>query len=248
MSTPAPLPPYQLDPKLPVADEQSFLQFVIGRYDSYFDGVHNKANFWLAFNTFALGGLIAGYKDFVAPLCVNSYVRALDAELVLFLLVNLASTFFIMLASLPYLKRDATPPLTSAVYFLDVAAHSRAAWHQHMDTATMESLRIDQREQAHELAIGLVRKYRLLYWAGALLLAQVFIVFALCITYALHPACPPNPPPSAHSSRTMPAALAALSNAATTTRPTATASPAVAPAPRILPKRSTKLPTKPAPR
>lgn len=173
-----------------VHEEQAFLQFIIGRFDGFFDSVHNKANFWLAFNTFSLGGLIAGYKDFVAPLCSSNYVRALDAELVMFLLANLTSTVFILLASLPYLKRRETPPLKSAVFFVDVATRNRDEWHQHLDAATLASLRIDQREQAHELAIGLGRKYHHLNWGGGFLLAQVFIILGLFGTYMCHPACP----------------------------------------------------------
>ena len=178
---------------MPLEEEQPFLQFIIGRFDGFFDSVHNKANFWLAFNTFSLGGLIAAYKDFVAPLCSSGYVRLLDWELFMFLLANLTSTVFIVLASLPYLKRRDNPPVSSAVFFVDVAARSRDDWHRHLDAATLATLRIDQREQAHELAIGLVRKYTRLNWGGGFLLGQVVMVFALCITYALLPACPKAP-------------------------------------------------------
>lgn len=190
---PPPPAPYTPQPTLTIEEEAPFLQFIIGRFDGFFDSIHNKANFWLAFNTFSLGGLIAGYKDFVAPLCNSIAVRLLDGELFLFLLANLTSTVFIVLASLPYLKRRESPPLPSAVFFVDVAASTRDDWHRHLDVATLESLRIDQREQAHELAIGLARKYERLNWGGIFLLVQVAIVFFLCITYALKPACPSGP-------------------------------------------------------
>ena len=37
------------------------LQFIINRYDHYYDSVNNKGQFYLGFNTFLIGGLAGVY-------------------------------------------------------------------------------------------------------------------------------------------------------------------------------------------
>ena len=217
-----------VQPGLGLEAEQSFLQFVVARYDGFFDSVHNKANFWLAFNTFALGGIIAGYKDFVVALCAGLGQRLLDGEMLLFVALNLSSTLFILAASMPYLKRKDSPVLPSVVFFVDVAESPRAAWHANLNKLTPTDVLRDHREQTHELAIGLSRKYRCLYRGGALLMGQVVVLGMLITTYVLTPPCPkpnniavPTPPP-------------ALSHPAT---PATTAIPAPQPAPGPAPAK-----------
>jgi hypothetical protein len=188
-----------VEPTLGIEVEQTFLQFVIGRYDGFFDSVHNKANFWLAFNTFALGGIIAGYKDFVTPLCAGPGQWWLDFEMMLFIALNLTSTIFILAASMPYLKRKDSPVLNSD-------------WHANLNKLTPEDVLRDHREQAHELAIGLARKYRRLHRGGWLLMGQVAILGVLFATYILTPPCPKPagaPAPSASARPLAPAAAPA---------------------------------------
>ena len=200
MATPSPSPvpgsnaplavSLAVKPTLGMEVEQTFLQFVMGRYDGFFDSVHNKANFWLAFNTFALGGIIAGYKDFVTPLGAGVGQRLLDGEMILFIALNLTSTIFILAASMPYLKRKDSPVLNSVVFFVDVAKTTRADWHANLNKLTPEDVLRDHREQAHELAIGLARKYRRLHRGGGLLMGQVAVLGVLFATYILTPPCP----------------------------------------------------------
>ena len=179
-------------PVLDHNDELPLLQFAIGRYDHYFDSVNNKANFWLAFNTFSLGAVVAAYKDLVTPLGSCPAVAWLDVGMVGFIFLNLISTGLILFASLPYLKISAAPRPASYLYFADVAAREMPDWHQHLDAATEKDHRTDHRTQAHELATGLNGKYRLLRWAGGLMLAQV-AVLAVLITVFVGKRCPELP-------------------------------------------------------
>lgn len=40
------------------------LQFIIQRFDQYFDAINNKGSFYIGLNTFILTGLSAGYFAF----------------------------------------------------------------------------------------------------------------------------------------------------------------------------------------
>ena len=151
-----------------------FSKFVIGRYDHYFDSVNNKANFWLAFNTFSMGVAVTLYstaKD-VVPAQVSDWF---GWGLVLFLIVSVASSFLILQASWPRLnkRKQAASSTRSLLYFDDVAAVDISDYRDALKRADEQALELDCATQIHQLANGLSRKYQRLSIAGRLMAVQL---------------------------------------------------------------------------
>lgn len=195
-------------PCLGAAEQIELLQFSIGRYDHYFDAVNNKANFWLAFDSFALGAMVVAYKDFVQPLApvfpVPSIALLLDVEMGFFIALSLLSIGLILSASFPFnrparkprkpprskkgVKASAVPsllppPPLSSLYYDHVAIRTIDEFSQHLSQLQINALAHDYHQQAHQLAQGLASKYRRLRQAGWVLYAQLAVLASLFFTF-----------------------------------------------------------------
>ena len=163
------------------SEKIEFAKFVIGRYDHYYDSVNNKANFWLAFNSFAIGVVLTTYKDVkdLVPSCVISWF---NGGLISFLVIAIVSSFLILIASWPHMTFKKRPGRggRSLIYFDDVAAFEVADYRKALDEADSQRLYKDFSGQTWHLAAGLNRKYRLLAWAGRLM-AMLLVILAYLI-------------------------------------------------------------------
>lgn len=194
----------EVEPQAPHLDAKAqieLLQFSIGRYDHYFDAVNNKANFWLAFDSFALGAMVVAYKDFVQPLYpllpVPNVAFWLDTEMAVFIALSLISIALILSASFPFnrpakkLQKKkkqvaAVPELSlSLLYYDHVAIRSIEAFSTDLKTVPLSQLAHDYHGQAHHLSQGLAGKYRRLRQAGWVLFAQLGVLALLFLTFFL---------------------------------------------------------------
>lgn len=163
-----------------------FGKFVIGRYDHYFDSVNNKANFWLAFNTFIIGVVLTTYKDVkdVVPCQVMGWF---NGGLICLLIMAIGASILILLASLPYLslRRKQNSPARSLMYFGDVATQELAVYKNLLDQSDSQDMANDFSRQTRELAIGLNRKYRLLNRAGNLMILLLTNLLYLIVIFII---------------------------------------------------------------
>jgi hypothetical protein len=188
---------------LDVKAQIELLQFSIGRYDHYFDSVNNKANFWLAFDSFVLGAVVVAYKDFVQPLYslkpVSKAACWLDIEMGVFVLLSLLSIGLILLASYPFTRPPKKLPVSSAateapaptdpplssLYYDHVAIRTIEEFSAHLSQLPLAQLAHDYHRQAHQLSQGLSAKYRRLRQAGWVLFAQLGVLALLFLTFLI---------------------------------------------------------------
>lgn len=158
-----------------------FSQFVIGRYDHYYDSVNNKANFWLAFNSFLIGAVVTTYKDVADMMknvsCLNTY----KTVALLFIVVTTVSIIFIVLGSLPHTSSGGR----SIIFFGDVAEIQKATYLNKVTQIDKPSLSNDYNEQVHELAKGLKKKYWYLKWSGRLMLVELGLFIVLIVMFSI---------------------------------------------------------------
>jgi hypothetical protein len=156
-------------------------KFIIERYDHYYDTVNNKGAFYIALNTFLLGGLFAGFIALNDTVSKPYYLWLL---LVIFAICNLLSSVITILAIHPYVDTTKRPTKKSLMFFGSVSIYQREnfvdAFRDQDDERTIK----DATTQVWFLARGLTVKFRRLKIAGYLIIAQFIILIPViyCVT------------------------------------------------------------------
>ncbi len=162
------------------------LRYAISRYDHYYDTVNNKGAFFVALDTALVGGLLLlqfeyGGKAFnMTP----GIARLLTACLTL-CLFSMATT---LLAILPYTRQGSR----SNLFFGTVATRSLAKFQEDIKKETEEEAAADLVAQAHELSVGLRRKFKLLR-AASFGLAGSFLAATMLTWLIMQNLIPPTP-------------------------------------------------------
>lgn len=152
------------------------LQFIISRYDHYYDAVNNKGQFFLGLNTFIIGGLGAAFlliKD--KPEC--SYIYYI--LFILLFILSFVSITFTLIAILPYLKSNHQKSL---VFFGSVAEFDNDQYVKTINNTSDKKSMNDFASQAHHLAVGLKKKYRWLQFAGWAIAGQFIVLVPFLFT------------------------------------------------------------------
>ena len=150
-----------------MANEHS--QFLIDRFDHYYDSVNNKGNFLLAFNTFICGTVIVSYKGIIALVSSDScswyWLNILLICLLIFALISIA---FILSAIYPYLKSGNKSPNSyhSLIFFGSISSLKEDEFINKFKSQTEDSIKEDLIRQIYQLANGLTEKYNKLKYAG----------------------------------------------------------------------------------
>lgn len=152
-------------------------QFIINRYDHYYDSVNNKGQFYLGLNTLIMGALGAAFSMLNSN---HSCTSALYILISLILIAGSASSFYTLRATLPYLKTGDGKP-SSLIFFGSVSALSQQEFLSRSATVTDEEVLKDLSVQTHQLASGLSLKFSRLKVAGVL----IAIEFALLIPFLI---------------------------------------------------------------
>lgn len=157
------------------------LKFIIGRYDHYYDSVNNKANLYLALNTFLLGGLATVYYGLGQQAGIS---RPCFILMTIMLILNVWSITVALMATKPYNNTVTDNKDGSLIYFGDVADYP-ANMHEKLFNDYNEDRQYkDLVTQTHLLAIGLKRKFKFMGTATYLLAGQILltlIIFLLII-------------------------------------------------------------------
>lgn len=151
-------------------------QFIIGRFDHYYDTVNNKGAFYIGINTFIFGGVCVGYISLYEKIGKNlSLFQWLLLAAVLVLCI--ASTILTIMAIKPYSKDNhANAYKPSLMYFGGIAKHELNYFNEKFNQQNSEDILNDTIQQMHSLSKGLTRKFRLLSWASYLLIIQYFLI------------------------------------------------------------------------
>lgn len=154
-------------------EKDTFLTFLIGRYDPYYDAVNNKGNLYLTLNTFILGGVLAGYFWINTQLTLGCEHKFL---LIALLVTNITSISFTLLAIKPYLNSGTAKGNKSISFFGDVAQTSLSEYNKALDEIS-EANRIKDKEcQCHTIAVGLRKKFKLLILTTWLIATQMLLI------------------------------------------------------------------------
>lgn len=159
-------------------EKREELKFIIGRYDHYYDSVNNKGSFYLAINTFVLGGIVA-VSDTILGKCSDSRMcLGLFVAILLMGAISLVSTLF---SIKPYLNTKRDNNSGSLIFFGDVAGCSEEQYNKLWDNLATDGYYKDLRCQAALLSKGLSSKFGKLNIATWALIAQVILITILFI-------------------------------------------------------------------
>jgi hypothetical protein len=159
-------------------------KFIIDRYDHYNDSVNNKSAFFIALNTFLLGGLFVGFVNFHRDM---EMTRSLWYLPIVFGLSSILSTILIVIASNPFLvSGNKEARRRSLIFFGSVAEYKRENYLQAFTQQDDDRLTEDTVNQAWILATGLTSKYRKLRIAGWLLIFQFLLLIPIIYYIALN--------------------------------------------------------------
>lgn len=150
------------------------IKFIIGRFDHYFDSINNKSAFYIAINTFILGGVCVGYVSLYEKLKIHLITFPLF--LLIFLLIScIVSTILTIMAMCPFSKDNfANDDSCSLMYFGGIAKHQLSFFKDKFNELDDDSIQNDALQQAHCLAKGLKRKF------GLLKVANYFLILQYC--------------------------------------------------------------------
>ena len=135
------------------------LQYIISRFDGHTNAVNTKGNVYLSLMTFLIGGTITVFYAF------NSKQHCETLAWVIFfitLAVQVTGIVFILLSLSPFLKSGTKKLDGSTFFFGDVASYTIDEYKEIFESRNIDAVYTDLVTQAHQLAIGLKRKYRLL--------------------------------------------------------------------------------------
>lgn len=155
-------------------EQIELMKFNISRYDHYYDSVNNKANFWLAFNSFAIGAVLSTYNALWA-LVPAAKQENFSYGVLIFTLLSIIASILILIASFPHLNtnRRMSQRKRSLLYFEDVSAMESDDYQTQLDKADLIRQNLDFTNQAHNLALGLRRKYTILSYVGPIMTAAL---------------------------------------------------------------------------
>ncbi len=152
-------------------------KFIIDRYDHYNDSVNNKSAFFIALNTFLLGGLFVGFVNFYRDM---EMPHTLWCLLILFGLCSILSTMLTVIASNPFLvSGNKGAKRRSLIFFGSVSEYNRENYVEAFLKQGEDRMTEDAVSQAWLLATGLTAKYRKLRVAGWLLIAQFLLLIPI---------------------------------------------------------------------
>jgi hypothetical protein len=160
--------------------EKERLKFCIERWDHYYDSVNNKSAVFLGLSTFIVGGLVASYPSVLELVNCNFFIHILMLAAIG---IGISIMIIVILASTPFLTKD----VDSLLYFGAVSCLSSEDYHKKSVLGCSEELELmDFRNQAHQLSVGLAKKFKKLKLAGMLFAIQFSLFIPLIITIILN--------------------------------------------------------------
>lgn len=146
------------------------LKFVVSRYDNFIESSQSKSNLYIALNTAIIGGIITLFLSERELTFFSIILFGLTS------LLSVVSLILTLMAINPYLKSNGSEN-KSTIFFMDVASMSYKKFRKRISSVNDDILLKDLACQAHNLAIGLKKKYFMLRIAGILIMGEFALLF-----------------------------------------------------------------------
>lgn len=159
------------------------LEFIIGRYDHYYDSVNNKGQFYLGLNTFIIGSMGAAFSMLNTS---HTCTICLYVLLAIILLIGFTSTYYTLRAILPYLKPGDESASPSLIFFGSVSKLTKEQYLTKVSSVSAGDVVTDLISQAHQLALGLSLKFGRLKIAGLLIACEFAFLIPFLILFFIN--------------------------------------------------------------
>jgi hypothetical protein len=157
------------------------LEYIIGRYDHFYDSVNNKGQFYLGLNTLILGGLGASFTMLNSSHTCTACIYVL---LLLLFTAGFASSFYTLKATLPYLTGGAKP--SSLIFFGSVSSLSQQEFVSRAAAVSEDEMKNDLTAQVYHLAHGLTLKFNRLKIAGYLIACEFILLIPFLFLFFIN--------------------------------------------------------------
>lgn len=151
-------------------------QFILGRYDQYYNNINNKGQFYLGINTLMVGAAISLLPK------ISKYC-SLDGWFYLFVILFSLCCFFAVVFTLlsihPYLKKGGLP--RSMIFFKSISELPCDEFIKKFSTQSKQEIKNDLAHQIHVLASGLTPKFKYLKYASYFLVGEFIFGFIMII-------------------------------------------------------------------
>lgn len=155
-------------------NEKERLILSVNRFDHYYDSINNKASVLLSIATLANGAYLALFNSNPTDFQTLSFSSILFGVVVILGVIDLV---LLLQTIAPFAGKSGT----SLFYFTDISKRNRKEFKKLSKEASSKRAMSDLRNQVHDLASGLQRKFTLLRMAAWLFLAQVFLIVIVII-------------------------------------------------------------------
>lgn len=153
-------------------------RYLMDRFDHYSESVNNKANFFLAFNTFIIGAIAAGHSE-ILKLAIGDTEYWVKIGLMLMLFLTSLSMVFTFLAMIPRLSSGNKPDYHSLIFFKSISELSELNFEEKYTTQKEKDIERDLVKQLFQLAKILDKKYTRLKTVGWLVFGELVIFTAI---------------------------------------------------------------------
>ena len=151
-------------------------QFIITRFDQYYNNINNKGQFYLGINSLLIGAAISLILK-ISKYCSSS--GWFYSLVVVFSLLGFCSVVLTLAAIHPYLKKGAQPQ--SFIFFKSISEFKSNVFIHKYITQSKQEMIEDMAYQIHALSVGLNSKFRYLQYASYFLMGEFICGFIIII-------------------------------------------------------------------
>ena len=151
-------------------------QFIIERFDHYYEQVNNKGQFYLGLSSLMVGIVISNVEK-ISKIAAESY--SFQAILIIFSLTSALSIILVLTAITPFLLSGKKSNYNTLIFFNEIAKLERQKFITEFNNQTEDDMANDYANQIHVLAQGLKLKYRHLYITSCFILIQSITIILI---------------------------------------------------------------------
>jgi len=149
-------------------------KYLIDRFDHYAESANNKANFYLAFNTFVIGAIAAGHNE-ILKLAVGNMEYGVKLGLIFMVVLSFLSMIFTLLSMRPHLSSGNKSDYHTLVFFKSISELSESDFEEKYTAQKEKDIERDLVKQLYQLSKILDKKYAKLKIVGWLVFGELAI-------------------------------------------------------------------------
>jgi Family of unknown function (DUF5706) len=151
-------------------------QFIITRFDQYYNSVTNKGQFYLGINTLMVGAVISLLPKISKYCSIDNWFHF---SVICFSICCFFSIVFTLFAIHPFLEKG--KPTRSLIFFKSIADLPCEEFIEKFQSQTKVEIKDDLANQIYILSIGLKSKFKNLRYASIFLIGAFIFGFVLII-------------------------------------------------------------------